>query len=229
MIKAVEELRTVLVLPGGARFEIGIGLNTGPMVVGNMGSQTRLSYTVMGDNVNLGSRLESLNKYYGTKIIISDTTFQAVRDMVFCRELDTIQVKGKSQAVTIYEPLGLKRLEFERRKRTDRRSSLTPAKKVKKGLLMLWRGERRQEERRIGSERLLVQPDQEEIATMYEHALELYRKGDFASADMAFDHVLSLKPGDGPSWLMKSRIAKYRAEYSSEGAHFDPVYKFDEK
>jgi class 3 adenylate cyclase len=229
MIKTVEELRTVLVLPGGARFEIGIGLNTGPMVVGNMGSQTRMSYTVMGDNVNLGSRLESLNKYYGTKIIISDTTFQAVRDLVFCRELDTIQVKGKSQAVTIYEPLGLRRLEFERRKKTDRRSSLTPAKKVKKGLLMLWRGERRREERRLGSERLLVQPDQEEIATMYEHALALYRKGDFASADMAFDHVLSLKPGDGPSWLMKSRIAKYRAEYSSEGTHFDPVYKFDEK
>ncbi len=226
MIQAVEELRGVLVLPGGARFEIGIGLNTGPMVVGNMGSQSRFSYTVMGDNVNLGSRLESLNKYYGTKILISDTTYAEVRDMVFCRELDTIQVKGKSQAVTIYEPLALRRLEFERRK-TDRRGPLTPAKQIKKALVMARYGERRQEERRLSSDRLLLRPEQEEIATMYEHALALYRKGDFEAAEMGFDHVLSLSPNDGPSRLMKSRIAKYRTEHAGE--HFDPVYRFDEK
>lgn len=228
MVQAVEELREVLVLPGGAKFEIGIGVNTGPMVVGNMGSETRLSYTVMGDNVNLGSRLESLNKYYGTRILISDSTFNSIRDMVMCRELDTIQVKGKSQAVTIYEPIGLKRLDFERRK-AQRRGPMTAGKRVKKALVMLFRGERRSEERRLGSEPLFTKPEQEEIATMYEHALALYRKGDFDNAGMAFDHVLSLKPGDGPSRLMKNRIAKYRAEYAGDEAHFDPVYKFDEK
>jgi adenylate cyclase len=228
MIQGVEDLRGVLVLPGGAKFEIGIGLNTGPMVVGNMGSQSRLSYTVMGDNVNLGSRLESLNKYYGTKIIISDTTFQAVHEKVYCRQLDTIQVKGKSQAVTIYEPLGLKQLEFERR-RTDRRGQLTTWKKIKRAIVMMQYGERRHGPRRLGSDRIVVKPEQLEIASMYEHALALYRKGDFDAAEMGFDHVLTLKPGDGPSRLMKSRIAKYRTEYAGDEAHFDPVYKFDEK
>jgi adenylate cyclase len=228
MIQAVEELRSVLVLPGGAKFEIGIGVNTGPMIVGNMGSDKRLSYTVMGDNVNLGSRLESLNKFYGTKVIISDTTFQAVEPLVLCRQLDTIQVKGKSQAVTIYEPFGLKRLEFERRK-ADRRGSMTLGKQIKKTLILLGYGERRQEERRVGSARVLSNPEQKEIATMYEHALALYRKGDFDAAEMGFDHVLTLKPGDGPSRLMKTRIAKYRIEYRDPETHFDPVYKFDEK
>jgi adenylate cyclase len=228
MIDGVDDLRGVLVLPGGARFEIGIGLNTGPMVVGNMGSQSRLSYTVMGDNVNLGSRLESLNKYYGTKIIISDTTFQAVHDKVYCRQLDTIQVKGKSQAVTIYEPLGLKPTEFERR-RSERRGRLTTWKKIKRAIVLMQYGERRRGPRRLGSDRIVVKPEQIEIASMYEHALALYRKGDFDAAEMGFDHVLTLKPGDGPSRLMKSRIAKYRTEYAGDEAHFDPVYKFDEK
>lgn len=229
MIQAVDELRGVLVLPGGGRFEIGIGVNSGQMVFGNMGSSTRLSYTVMGDNVNLGSRLESLNKYYGTRIIISDSTYEEVKEMVFCRQLDTIQVKGKSQAVTIYEPMGLRRLDFERRKRTERRGELTTWKRLIKMLVMLWHGERRHDDRRLGSDRLLVKAEQEEIKTMYEHALELYRKKDFDGAEMGFDHVLSLNPSDGPSRLMKDRIAKYRSVYAGDEAHFDPVYKFDEK
>jgi len=230
MIQAVDDLRGVLVLPGGAKFEIGIGVNTGQMVVGNMGSPNRFGYTVMGDNVNLGSRLESLNKYYGTKIIIADSTYEEVREMVFCRQLDTIQVKGKSHAVTIYEPMGLRRLEFERRRRRlDRRGPTTLKKRVVRMLVMLRHGDRRHEDRRLGSERLLVRPEQEEIKTMYEHALALYRKGDFDGAEIGFDHVLTLNPSDGPSRLMKDRIAKYRNEHAGDEAHFDPVYKFDEK
>ena len=228
MIQAVEDLRPVLILPGGARFEIGIGVNTGSMVVGNMGSQTRFSYTVMGDNVNLGSRLESLNKYYGTRILISDATYEEVRHLVFCRQLDTIQVKGKTDAVTIYEPMGLKRLHHDRRN-TDRRGALTFAKKVKKAYVIARYGERRRQDRRMGSDRLLMRPEMEEIAMMYEHALKLYRKADFEAADMAFDHVLSLSSNDGPSRLMKNRISKYRMEYAGAISNFDPVYKFDEK
>lgn len=229
MIQAVEDLRGVLVLPGGARFDIGIGVNTGQMVFGNMGSPNRFSYTVMGDNVNLGSRLESLNKYYGTRIIISDSTYEEVREMVFCRQLDTIQVKGKSQAVTIYEPMGLRRLDYDRRSRRDRRGHRTLKKRLVKAFIMLRHGERRNDDRRLGSPRLFVRPEQEEIKSMYEHALALYRKGDFDGAEIGFDHVLSLNPSDGPSRLMKDRVSKYRQEYAGAGTRFDPVYKFDEK
>jgi len=86
--------------------DIGIGINTGPMVVGNMGSARRLSYTVIGDNVNLGSRLEGLNKMYGSHIIASEATVQAARGALVARELDLVRVKGKRLPVRIYEILG---------------------------------------------------------------------------------------------------------------------------
>jgi adenylate cyclase len=86
--------------------DIGIGLNTGPMSVGNMGSDRIFDYTVMGDNVNLGSRLEGSNKQYGTHIIISEYTEACVRDQLVCRELDLVTVKGKELPVQIYELVG---------------------------------------------------------------------------------------------------------------------------
>lgn len=87
--------------------EIGIGINTGDMIVGNMGSAARMDYTLMGDNVNLGSRLEGTNKFYKTGIIISDFTYQYVKDDVIARELDLIRVKGKALPVKIYELMGI--------------------------------------------------------------------------------------------------------------------------
>jgi len=87
--------------------QIGIGINSGAMVVGNMGSDLRFSYTVMGDEVNLGARLEGVTKEYGTPIIISETTWEYVKDRLATRELDIIRVKGKDHPTRIFEVLGM--------------------------------------------------------------------------------------------------------------------------
>ncbi len=89
--------------PPSKRINIGIGLNSGIMTVGNMGSPGRMNYTLMGDNVNLGARLEGTNKQYGTNIIISEFTYGMVKDKFIVRELDNIRVKGKNKPALIYE------------------------------------------------------------------------------------------------------------------------------
>lgn len=91
--------------PGERRIEVGIGVNSGIMTVGNMGSSGRMNYTLTGDNVNLGARLQGANKLYRTTCIISEHTYGLVKEHVIARELDTIRVKGKNKPVIIYELL----------------------------------------------------------------------------------------------------------------------------
>jgi len=105
MIEELKVLQTAFVAKGWPPIKIGVGLNTGTMTVGNMGSSFRMAYTAMGDAVNLGSRLESITKQYGVYIIVSEFTRAKVPDYVY-RELDKIRVKGKDEPVTIFEPIG---------------------------------------------------------------------------------------------------------------------------
>jgi len=103
MVRALDVLNAEWESFGQPRLDIGIGINTGDMVAGNIGSASIMSYTVIGDAVNLGARLESLNKEYGTRIIISEATRSRLKGQYDIRPLGSVTVKGKSQAVAIFE------------------------------------------------------------------------------------------------------------------------------
>ncbi len=106
MIKATEQLSGTFAERGWPDIQIGIGISSGDMNVGDMGSTYRKAYTVLGDEVNLASRIESLTKYYGVDILISENTLVQLNDEVYYRQVDKIKVKGKDTAVKVYQPLG---------------------------------------------------------------------------------------------------------------------------
>lgn len=104
MLKITDKLTEEFVKEGWPEIKIGVGINTGEMNVGDMGSEHRRNYTVLGDSVNLGSRLEGLTKYYGVQLLVSEFTLEKCPNLTF-RPIDKVKVKGKDEAVAIFEPL----------------------------------------------------------------------------------------------------------------------------
>jgi adenylate cyclase len=120
MIEKLKDLNVEFAKEQLPPLDIGIGINTGDMSVGNMGSDIVRSYTVMGDSVNLASRLEGINKNYGTRIIISEFTYAQVKDQFTVRELDWVRVKGKLLPVKIYELISNKKIDEKLKSFLDR-------------------------------------------------------------------------------------------------------------
>ncbi len=108
MQHSLNGLRSVWLREDKPQFHVRIGVNTGEMIVGNMGGTSRFDYTVIGDSVNLGSRLEGANRGYGTGIMMSEHTYHAVQKDVVARELDMLIVAGKTEPIRVYELMGMK-------------------------------------------------------------------------------------------------------------------------
>ncbi|HET6521706.1 MAG TPA: adenylate/guanylate cyclase domain-containing protein [Geminicoccaceae bacterium] len=116
MHRALRGLNRELARDGLPELRIGIGINTGPMILGNLGSERRFDYPILGDGVNLAARLESATKDYGVGVLVSGATWRGAAGRVAGRELDVIRVKGKERPVRVFELLGLPPLPEPRRR-----------------------------------------------------------------------------------------------------------------
>jgi len=109
MIKQLEEINKELEKSLQASIKVGIGINFGPVVAGNLGSKDRIEYSVTGDTVNTAKRIESLTKTCPNSVLISEPVFEKARDLVDIKAWEPINVKGKDQKVRVYEVLGIKK------------------------------------------------------------------------------------------------------------------------
>lgn len=107
MISQLELFNETVKAKGLSPLAIGVGINTGEVILGNIGSEKKLDYTVIGDNVNLASRMEGLTKEYGCPVLITETTYEEVKDEIPCRVVDLVRVKGKKKGIKIFEPFAV--------------------------------------------------------------------------------------------------------------------------
>ena len=105
MIRRLEVVNQWIMEKGLDPIAIGIGVHTGDAILGNIGSESKLDYTIIGDNVNLASRIEGLTKHYGASILITEDTYNVLSEPVPCFTVDLVKVKGKNQPIKVYQPL----------------------------------------------------------------------------------------------------------------------------
>ncbi len=105
MLKKVEYLREKWIFEGKPKFEIGVGINTGEVFIGNIGTENRMEYTVIGDTVNLASRIESYNKVYKTNLLVSSSTYEHIAGIADVIKINEVQIRGKAKKMNIYEVL----------------------------------------------------------------------------------------------------------------------------
>jgi class 3 adenylate cyclase len=159
-----------------------IGINSGEMIVGNMGTEKKMNYTIIGNVVNLAARLEGVNKQYGTWILASENTVRQTEGKFLTRRLDWIRVVGVNEPVRIYEVM-------------ETQANVTDALR--------------------------------EQVKLFHNAQEIFEQRDWAEAEKAFNSVLELSPGDGPSLLYLDRCRHY---LQNPPAHdWDGVFDMNEK
>lgn len=136
MMESLDEFNREIESEGVPPFGMGLGINTGVVVVGNMGSSQRFDYTCLGDHVNLASRLEGQSKGYGVRIILGQRTAELVRDEFSVVELDTIAVKGKTVGVKVYTIGNTVNYQHDQFLEAYYRGNWTRAKKIAEQLIV---------------------------------------------------------------------------------------------
>jgi adenylate cyclase len=182
MMTRLQELQAQWRERGLPPLNIAVGINTGQMTAGNVGSRSRFDYTVVGDAVNLASRLEGVNREYGTNVVISEATLEHVQGTYVVRFLDRIAVQGRQEPTAIYELL----------------APAGAAPQLPPQLLPAWQA-----------------------------AMADYRAQRFAEAEIAFLHVLRLRPHDGPAATFVERCRQMRV--TPPGVSWDGVHAMSRK
>lgn len=136
MMEVLVELQKKWIMEGNQPVDIGIGFNSGEMIVGNMGSRKHFDYTVIGDNVNLGARVEAATRQYTNHIIFTEFSLEYIKDLCEYRYLDSVKVKGKNKPVCIYEPIKLTPKGIEVRSKFTRQIVIDPIKKAAKPYML---------------------------------------------------------------------------------------------